>query len=58
MYQKYMWLFVLSLLVACGQKVVTQTPELNSKIIPEYPATEISLTGPLADQDAEISGLA
>ncbi len=58
MRRKYLWLFVLSLLVACGQQIKIQTPELTGEELPEFSVTEIALTGPLAKRDAEISGLA
>ena len=58
MYRKIICLFVLSLLVACGQQPKTQTQELTEGAVQEIPVTEIVLTGPLTDRDAEISGMA
>ena len=58
MRRKYIWLFVLILLAACGQQAKAQTSKSNGKYLPEAHVTEIVLAGSLAKKDAEISSLA
>jgi hypothetical protein len=58
MCRKYIWLFVLVLLVACSPQVTIQAPESNGEELQEVPITEIALAGSLAKRESEISSLA